>query len=130
MTIGEAAARFRLPTHVLRHWESMGLVSPRRHGDRRRYGDDDLYRIAMVINAKRAGLSLDDIGAMYRAADGESRRTILRQHRDTLRKRIAEVRAALDLVERGIACNHEDITECPNFRRGVAALMEPPDAAA
>jgi hypothetical protein len=28
MTIGELAARFGLATHVLRHWEAMGLLTP------------------------------------------------------------------------------------------------------
>ncbi|MER5317779.1 MerR family transcriptional regulator [Streptosporangium roseum] len=28
MTIGDVAARFGPATHVLRHWESMGLLSP------------------------------------------------------------------------------------------------------
>ena len=30
-TIGELAARFGLATHVLRHWEDMGLLSPARY---------------------------------------------------------------------------------------------------
>jgi MerR family copper efflux transcriptional regulator len=35
-SIGEVAARFGLPAHVLRHWEAQGLLTPARHGDRRR----------------------------------------------------------------------------------------------
>jgi DNA-binding transcriptional MerR regulator len=43
MSIGALAARFGLATHVLRHWESMGLLHPVRDaGGRRRYGADDL----------------------------------------------------------------------------------------
>ena len=30
MTIGQVADHFRLPTHVLRHWESVGLLTPAR----------------------------------------------------------------------------------------------------
>ena len=38
MTIGELAARFGLATHVLRHWEAMGLLTPAaRVNGRRRY---------------------------------------------------------------------------------------------
>jgi hypothetical protein len=37
LTIGELAARFGLATHVLRHWETKGLLSPaRRVAGRRR----------------------------------------------------------------------------------------------
>ena len=32
MTIGELAARFGLATHVLRHWEAVGLLGPERRG--------------------------------------------------------------------------------------------------
>ncbi|WP_301184415.1 MerR family DNA-binding transcriptional regulator [Streptomyces sp. 6-11-2] len=28
MSIGAVAERFGLPTHVLRHWEAMGLLAP------------------------------------------------------------------------------------------------------
>ena len=43
-SIGEAAARFGLDTHVLRYWEDEGLLRPVRDGaGRRRYGDDDVH---------------------------------------------------------------------------------------
>ena len=59
MSIGEAAGHFGLATHVLRHWETMGLLSPpRATGGRRRYERSDLYRVASVLLAKEAGLAL------------------------------------------------------------------------
>jgi DNA-binding transcriptional MerR regulator len=125
LTIGETAARFDLAPHVLRHWESMGLVAPRRSGDRRRYDADDLYRIAMVITAKRGGMSLDDIRELYLAPDGGTRKEILRRHQSALRRRIAEMRAALDLIDHGVDCGAEDIVDCPHFRRNVSALVGP-----
>jgi hypothetical protein len=49
MSIGEIAGHFGLATHVLRHWETMGLLSPERAGGgRRRYGRSDLYRVAGI----------------------------------------------------------------------------------
>ena len=126
MTIGQAAARFGLATHVLRHWESMGLVSPRRHGDRRRYTEDDLFRIAMVLRGKQAGLSLDDIADMYRAPDAAARDAILRGHQSALRRRIDESRAALHLIDHALACEHPDIVDCPRFREQVSNLIGPP----
>lgn len=126
MTIGEAAARFDLAPHVLRHWESMGLLSPRRAGDRRRFGEDDLYRIALVIRAKQAGLSLEDIAELCRVGDNTARKEILRRQREALLERIARAHAALELVDHGLACGHEDLLTCPNFRGGVAELIGPP----
>lgn len=125
LTIGEAAARFGVATHVLRHWESMGLLSPRRRGDRRRYGETDLYRIALVVRAKQAGMSLEDIAGLHRADGGAARKRILRTQREALLKRIAEAQAALDLIDHGLACPHEDLFACTRFRDSVAELVDP-----
>ncbi|ADD45423.1 MerR family transcriptional regulator [Stackebrandtia nassauensis] len=124
LTIGEAAARFGLATHVLRHWESMGLLSPRRNGDRRRYGEEDLYRIALVVRGKQAGLSLEDIAELHQARGGAARKQILRQQRTALLKRIAEAQAALELIDHGLGCPHEDLLECTKFRHSVAELVD------
>ncbi|WP_228829630.1 MerR family transcriptional regulator [Nocardia beijingensis] len=62
ISIGELAARFGLATHVLRHWEDVGLLAPRRDGagsapvSRRRRGErgDDIARQAVGSGAGRA----------------------------------------------------------------------------
>ena len=47
--VGEVAARFDLPTNVLRHWETVGLLRPPRDpAGRRRYGEDEVVRIAVI----------------------------------------------------------------------------------
>ncbi|GAA0901130.1 MerR family transcriptional regulator [Virgisporangium aurantiacum] len=54
VTIGELAHRFGLATHVLRHWETMGLLTPDRDGaGQRRYGRADLTRVALILIAAR-----------------------------------------------------------------------------
>src|SRR5687768_3027486 len=88
-SIGEVASRFGLPAHVLRHWESEGLLSPARDGDRRRYSDADLYRVASILLAKEAGFGLPDIRAMLSSATAEARHEVMTRHRDALRERIA-----------------------------------------
>jgi DNA-binding transcriptional MerR regulator len=124
MSIGAAAGQFGLATHVLRHWETMGLLSPARvAGGRRRYGTSDLYRVAGILLAKEAGLALTDIRDILTMADVETRRQITRRHRDELVRRITEMRAALDLIEGGLACDDADITECPNYQALVAGRM-------
>lgn len=118
--IGAAAERFGLAPHVLRHWESMGLLAPGRDATgRRRYGAADLTRVAVVLRAKEAGLALDTIRTLA-AADPAPRRDVLRREAETLRARIAAARASLDLVEGALACDHEDFTRCPRYRRAVA----------
>jgi MerR family copper efflux transcriptional regulator len=124
MSIGEVAGRFGLATHVLRHWETMGLLSPARAtGGRRRYGRSDLYRVAGILLAKEAGLALTDIRDILTTADVEKRRKITRRHRDELVRRIEEMRAALNLIEGGLACDYEDITECSTYQSLVADRM-------
>jgi DNA-binding transcriptional MerR regulator len=125
MTIGEVADHFGLPTHVLRHWESVGLLSPARaEGDRRRYTRDDLFRVAAIVCVKRAGLSLPDIRSFLAACDPADRKDVLRRHQRDLEARMAALRSALDLVEAGLNCPHEDIVTCPNYRSRLTELVE------
>jgi MerR family copper efflux transcriptional regulator len=120
MGIGEIAGRFGLATHVLRHWEAVGLLSPARAGGHRRYGRDDLYRVAMILCAKEAGFGLDDIREMVVARDPVEREAALRRHRAELARRIAEARASLSLIDCALGCDHEDFTTCAHFQALVA----------
>ncbi|MFI8763963.1 MerR family transcriptional regulator [Streptomyces sp. R-07] len=125
MSIGELAGRFGLATHVLRHWESAGLIEPARdpHG-RRRYDATHVTRVAVVLRAKGAGLALDDIRELLRAGDPGARRQRLEAHREELRRRLAAAQACLDLVECALGCAHDDLADCPRFRDVVAATAE------
>jgi DNA-binding transcriptional MerR regulator len=118
-SVGEVAERFGLATHVLRHWESMGLLAPQRvAGDRRRYTSDDVYRVAVIRRAKQAGFTLDAIREML-DADKRARIAIMRRHQAELRDRITVLQASLDMLERGLQCPHEDFTTCPKFQAGL-----------
>ncbi|MFF0468418.1 MerR family transcriptional regulator [Micromonospora zamorensis] len=125
MTIGDVADHFGLPAHVLRHWESVGLLCPARvTGGRRCYTRDDLFRVASILRAKQAGLSLPDIRAFLAAGDPAARRDVLRRNHDALQARMAALRSALDLLEAGLNCSHEDISTCPNYRVQLAELVK------
>jgi DNA-binding transcriptional MerR regulator len=125
MTIGQVAGHFSLPTHVLRHWESVGLLSPARvEGARRRYTRDDLFRVASIVRLKQAGLSLPDIRAFLAAGDPAARKDVLRYNHRALQAKIVALRSAVDLLEAGLNCPHEDIVTCPNYRAGLAELVD------
>ncbi|WP_225726511.1 MULTISPECIES: MerR family transcriptional regulator [unclassified Nocardia] len=126
-SIGEVAARFGLPTHVLRHWESQGLLSPARAGERRRYTDADLHRIAAILISKEAGFGLADIRTMLAADSSRARHELITRHREKLLARIARAQAALDMIAGG-PCPHEDIMTCPHFQSLLAARLQPPAA--
>lgn len=118
--IGDIAQRFGLATHVLRHWESMGLLAPSRSSGRRRYTDDDVYRVAAILRAKEAGLSLDQIREMITTTDPAQRADILRAHHKQLLHRIAATQQALELIDGALTCEHDDFTRCPRYRELVA----------
>ncbi|MFI6871661.1 MerR family transcriptional regulator [Nocardia sp. NPDC050406] len=122
-SIGEVAARFGLPTHVLRHWEAEGLLTPARAGDRRRYTEADLQRVAAILLSKEAGFGLADIRTMLAAGSATARREVIGRHRERLLAQIASAQAALHLLEGD--CTHDDIMACPHFQ-GLLAERIPP----
>ncbi|MGW3962761.1 MerR family transcriptional regulator [Amycolatopsis sp. NPDC005003] len=114
-SIGEVAARFGLPAHVLRYWEAEGLLTPARDGARRRYTDDDLRRVAAILVAKEAGFELADIRSILAGRmSAAGRAAMAARQRDRLRARIARAQAALELLEGD--CPHDDLMTCPHFR--------------
>ncbi|MEO3886693.1 MerR family transcriptional regulator [Nonomuraea sp. B5E05] len=130
MSIGDVARRFGLATHVLRHWETVGLLTPARvGGERRRYGPDDLYRVAVVLRAKEAGFRLDEIREMMAASDAAEQRAVLLRRRAELARHIAEAQASLELIDCALECDHEDFSSCAHFQSMVAeriSLSPPP----
>jgi MerR family transcriptional regulator, redox-sensitive transcriptional activator SoxR len=62
LTIGDLAARSGVPTSALRYYERRGLIrAERTGGNQRRFGRDQLRRVAFIRIAQQVGLSLDDI---------------------------------------------------------------------
>ena len=118
LTIGQLAGRFGLATHVLRHWEGVGLIEPaERINGRRRYRTWHVSRVATIVISKQAGFTLDQIRAILDAPDGPARKALLRHHRDELDRRLAGIEASRQIVEHGIDCRADDFTLCPNFLR-------------
>ena len=125
MGIGALAERFGLATHVLRHWETMGLLTPARDAaGRRRYEAADLTRVAVILQAKGAGLSLEAIRSLATTADPARRSDILREQAEALRARVAAARASLELIECALGCDHEDVTQCAHFQQMVADRID------
>lgn len=122
-SVGDVAARFGLPTNVLRHWESVGLLRPDRDtGGRRRYGEDEVVRIAVIQRSKAAGMSLEQISVLL--DDGRAgRHQVLQQHLDDLDRRMEEMRLSKAMTEHAMQCSAHDIATCPKFRQGVADVL-------
>lgn len=122
LTIGQLATRFGLATHVLRHWEAVGLLTPAtRVNGRRRYRQEHVDRVAMIMRGKEAGLSLSDIREIHDAPDAASRHRVLTRHHEALEDRISQAQIAKAMVEHALKCTADDFTRCPNFLRIVAS---------
>jgi DNA-binding transcriptional MerR regulator len=122
-SIGEVAARFGLATHVLRHWEDVGLLRPDRDAaGRRRFGADDVTRVAVVIRSKAAGMSLDQIDALL---DGEvaDRHEVLVAHVQDLDRRMADMARSREMTLHALRCRAHDIATCPRFAAAVADIL-------
>lgn len=122
-SVGEVAERFSLPTNVLRHWESVGLLAPfRDSAGRRRYGEDDVVRVAVILRSKAAGMSLDQIAHLLER-DMAGRHEVLHAHLDDLDRRMAEMRRSRAMTEHALRCSAHDISTCPRFREELADVL-------
>jgi len=125
MTIGELSARFDLAPHVLRHWEAMGLLAPAtRVNGRRRYAQEHLTRVAMIVGGKSGGLSLEQLRVLLAARSPDDRRELLERHHAELEQRIREIEQSTAMIEHALDCDQHDFTRCPNFKRLVENLKE------
>lgn len=123
LPIGEAAARFNLPTHVLRHWEDVGLLAPARDGGgRRRYAEKDIVRVAVIVRSKSAGMSLDQIRVLL-DEEALERHAILESHLAELDARMRELERARAMTAHAFECDQHDIASCPSFVATVADLL-------
>ncbi|HXH78331.1 MerR family transcriptional regulator [Nocardioides sp.] len=122
-SVGEVAERFDLPTNVLRHWESVGLLTPPRDSaGRRRYSRDDIARVAAIQRNKDAGMTLDQIAVLLDSGAPE-RHAVLQAHLDDLEHRMEQMRISREMTEHAYNCKAHDISGCPAFQRHLADLM-------
>jgi MerR family copper efflux transcriptional regulator len=122
-SVGEVAARFDLPTNVLRHWETVGLLEPERdRAGRRRYGRADVVRVATIVRSKAAGMSLDQIAVLL-DAEARGRHEVLLAHIADLDRRMEEMRISRAMTQHAYDCKAHDIASCPGFRKQVADLL-------
>ena len=114
--IGDAAATLAVATHVLRHWEDVGLLRPRRlSSGHRAYDDQTIGQARMIQICQRAGLSLAEIKELGIGDRGDRIALI-----DSKRAQIAEQVSSLRLADNFLAhiahCEHPVISECPSAR--------------
>ncbi|MEU4212695.1 MerR family transcriptional regulator [Streptomyces sp. NPDC026206] len=105
-TISEVVAYAGLSAHTLRWYERIGLMPhvDRSHTGQRRYTDRDLDWLDLVGRLRLTGMPVADMvryAELVRQGDHTfaERERLLSEHRENVRKRIAELRSTLDVLD-------------------------------
>lgn len=123
-SVGELADRVGMATHVLRHWEDVGLLSPARDASGyRRYTRDDLVRVLTIRSSQVAGMSLDQIRALLDVGSA-ARHEVLEAHLARLEEQRRELERSRLMTEHALRCQAHDIARCPRFAAHVDDLVE------
>jgi DNA-binding transcriptional MerR regulator len=119
MDIAEVARRSGVRASTLRFYEEKGLIaSVGREGLRRRFDPRVLDQLALIALGQAAGLSLDEIRAMF-SHDGRPSidRQMLAAKADDIDRTIRRLKAMSEGLRHAAACPAPTHSECPTFQR-------------
>src|SRR5438270_2570331 len=122
--IGELAARSGVTPSALRFYERRGLVAPaRRESGRRRYTDDAVRRVRLLVGAQRVGFSLEEIRTLLDGYD-EARpapaewRALAERKLAELDDAIRTAKAMQGTLRHAMECRCRTLGECTLVTRG------------
>ncbi|HZE92720.1 MAG TPA: Cu(I)-responsive transcriptional regulator [Rhizobacter sp.] len=119
--IGEAAMRSGVSAKMIRHYESLGLLPAVARSDAgyRQYGDTQVHTLRFIRRARALGFSMTEIGMLLKLWQNRRRtsadvKRIARAHVVDLERRIADMTAMKNTLERLMDCCHgDDRPACP-----------------
>jgi MerR family transcriptional regulator, redox-sensitive transcriptional activator SoxR len=120
LSIGEVARRAEIETSTIRYYEAIGLLpEPERESGRRVYDEAVLSRLAVIQEAKRTGFTLREIHRLLNGFPagtpaGERWRSLSTGKVAQIERQIAELESMRERIDRTIACECRDLTECAN----------------
>lgn len=101
-TIGEVSAMSGSTERALRHYEDLGLLSPKRgENGYRRYCDRDVERLQQILLFRACGMELSEIRELLESPGYDAARA-LERHLETLRARQRELSALVETVTKTI----------------------------
>ncbi|WP_306396410.1 helix-turn-helix domain-containing protein [Telluria beijingensis] len=123
MDIAEVAKRTGVPASTLRYYDKRGLIaSSGRQGLRRTFAPEVLDRLALIALGQAAGLSLDEIQAMFGAgAEPAIDRRLLAAKADEIDALVLRLTAMSKGLRHAAACPAPRHMECPTFKRLLAS---------
>lgn len=121
MQIGQVAAASGVSAKMIRHYESIGLITPadRSRANYRAYGSDDVHRLAFIRRARALGFSIDRIRDLLKLWSDDHRssadvKRIALAHAAELDRKIADMRAMAATLHRlADACEGDARPTCP-----------------
>lgn len=119
MDIAEVAERAHVAASTLRYYEKKGLIKPSgRNGLRRTYAPSVLDTLALIALGQSAGLSLDEIGAMFTPDGGTAiDRSFLLAKAKEIEALAKRLKAMSEGLRHAAACPAPSHAECPKFQR-------------
>jgi DNA-binding transcriptional MerR regulator len=120
LTIGDLARRTGVKVPTIRYYEQIGLLAaaPRTEGGQRRYGEDELKRLAFIRHARDLAFDVEDIRQLLALTETPQRScheadSIALRHLDEIEARIRSLQSLRDELRRMVEeCGHGRICEC------------------
>jgi DNA-binding transcriptional MerR regulator len=125
-SITDLAKEFGVTTRTIRHYEDEGLLSPRREGLNRLFGNRDRVRLKLALRGKRLGFSLAEIRELFDLYDLardekrqlqefltklERRRVMLAQQREDIEVMLNEITFFENQCRKLLAENQRSTTQ-------------------
>lgn len=109
-TVTQLCREFDVTPRALRFYEAKGLLHPDRHESRRRFGNRDRARLALILRGKRFGFSLAEIGELLDLYDTDDTQVAqLTRTIETAEQRLAEMNRQREELDIGIVELREQI---------------------
>lgn len=114
-TIQQMAAKTGLTAYTLRYYEDIALLEPiaRANNGHRRYSEQDVRRIELLLRLRKTGASLDEMRHfinLYRegSATAGLRRELLESRRQAVVEQIAELQEIMGFIDYKIGLYQEE----------------------
>jgi len=130
LSIGEVAGKAGINVSAVRFYEREGLLpEAERVGGQRRYTADALTRLGVIATAKRAGLSLAEVGLLLGASDDgvpahESLREVAARKLPEVEALIARAEAVRGWLLAAGGCDCETLDVCALFADGIGSSAD------
>ena len=118
MRISEVSESCHISLDTLRYYERIGLIPPvkRTRGGSREYNERDVKWIGFVKCMRSAGLSIEMLIEYFKLLEqgeqtAEARKDLLKEQREVLASKIAELQKTLDYLDYKIAAYENTILQ-------------------